>query len=613
MLSKSEEGYCVVSLPDRQHAWLGFLATAGFNLSPEVSSSLQPQPGQVLSCVVSMLPSVSSDWRLILRMSSSHLVNEKIETKGERKESQNKSDVGANGKGRPRRHPGGSHVVGKVASIHPLHIDVVLNDDSRGRIHITESKDWESDAPLSNYKVGNEVNAIVLGRASSTGGRRHGLMELSTRADSDEKDKRKYPPLSWTQIKKGDGLRGFVQDIKNGWIWISFSPYVRGRAFLPTSSTNIEECIHACKTFHPGDVVYTRVMDIDSEKRSLDVELLKPDDDSKAIELIKSHGMHARGGLIKQTKTDIMSVKTGDVVLGIIASVSGKTGITISLGPKGVGHVSLLEIHDDAVENAIENVHTGQYVCGKIMDCRDDNKDTKSSKKSIAHWNMTLKPSCGGACPAHDKAKKAPLSSKALSFLPSNATVSDLQLGQKVIGYVKAVSSVGVFVWITPNINGRVKLRQLSDTFIENPQAAFPEGRYVEGTIVDLDGGKVEMSFRHQKAMQNLDTMAEGQIVRGRVQRIEKYGVFVALEGSNITGLAHLSALADNFVQDPGKLFKLNQCTSIYPLRNQYVCFEFLDDFDSNKRSIEVCIAPDKLFVFLMCVEIQLSVLESFP
>ena len=53
------------------------------------------------------------------------------------------------------------------------------------------------------------------------------------------------------------------------------------------------------------------------------------------------------------------------------------------------------------------------------------------------------------------------------------------------------------------------------------------------------------------------------------MKRVEKFGVFVELEargksggGKKITGLAHVSELADGFVEDVGKLFPVGQGTN---------------------------------------------------
>lgn len=58
----------------------------------------------------------------------------------------------------------------------------------------------------------------------------------------------------------------------------------------------------------------------------------------------------------------------------------------------------------------------------------------------------------------------------------------------QVQGYVKNVSAVGVFVTLSSSVEARVKLGQLSDTFVEDPKAIFPVGHLVSGRILSVQG-----------------------------------------------------------------------------------------------------------------------------
>lgn len=52
------------------------------------------------------------------------------------------------------------------------------------------------------------------------------------------------------------------------------------------------------------------------------------------------------------------------------------------------------------------------------------------------------------------------------------------------------------------------------------------------------------------------EMMAPGKTVRGIVKRVEAFGVFVELSGAGITGMAHISELADDFVKAPADVFQ---------------------------------------------------------
>lgn len=60
----------------------------------------------------------------------------------------------------------------------------------------------------------------------------------------------------------------------------------------------------------------------------------------------------------------------------------------------------------------------------------------------------------------------------------------------QVSGYVKAVSSAGVFVVLARNAEARVKMGHLSDSFVKDPKEAFPEGKLVEGRVLSAADGR---------------------------------------------------------------------------------------------------------------------------
>ena len=72
---------------------------------------------------------------------------------------------------------------------------------------------------------------------------------------------------------------------------------------------------------------------------------------------------------------------------------------------------------------------------------------------------------------------------------------------------------------------------------------------------------RIELSLRSSapKAMVGLEDLQEGQTVSGRVRRVEGYGVFISLAGSGVTGLCHISEVADEKVTDLPGMFQPGQ------------------------------------------------------
>ncbi|GFH27233.1 RNA binding rRNA processing protein, partial [Haematococcus lacustris] len=135
-----------------------------------------------------------------------------------------------------------------------------------------------------------------------------------------------------------------------------------------------------------------------------------------------------------------------------------------------------------------------------------------------------------------------------------------LSRGTLVRGYVKrcVTDKGGVFVVLDRHTDGRIKLSNLSDGFIEVPETSFPEGRLVTARVAAVSPeGRVELSLRSSvlPSGRGVSELQPGELVDGRVRRVEKYGVFVDILGTQVAGLAHISELSDAKVHDVSSLF----------------------------------------------------------
>lgn len=147
-----------------------------------------------------------------------------------------------------------------------------------------------------------------------------------------------------------------------------------------------------------------------------------------------------------------------------------------------------------------------------------------------------------------------------------------------VHAFVVSTNKKGCFVRLSRFVTGRVKLKELSDSFLPDPATMFPPGRLVVGKVKQVHVKKDKMSRKDQVTVdldmresilledQNKLTFGdvqEGEKYGGVVTRIESYGVFVRLDNSEVSGLAHLSECSDDYIKslsalyDPGDLVKV--------------------------------------------------------
>lgn len=71
---------------------------------------------------------------------------------------------------------------------------------------------------------------------------------------------------------------------------------------------------------------------------------------------------------------------------------------------------------------------------------------------------------------------------------------------------------------------------------------------------------QVEMSLKKsasvQPAQKAVPTFVAGQVVNGTVTRVETYGAFIRLEGSNVSGLCHKSNVRSHLFSAFGRFFR---------------------------------------------------------
>ena len=153
-----------------------------------------------------------------------------------------------------------------------------------------------------------------------------------------------------------------------------------------------------------------------------------------------------------------------------------------------------------------------------------------------------------------------------------------------VHAYVVSTTKMGCFVRLSRSVEGRVILKELSDDFIPNPAAVFPPGRLVVGKVKSVKEssntatkkGKrnqpvvtmVDIDMRESVLLTSADRLSIDDIkinskYTGVITRVESYGVFVRIDNSDVSGLAHVSECADSYIKNifdlynPGDFVKL--------------------------------------------------------
>lgn len=136
----------------------------------------------------------------------------------------------------------------------------------------------------------------------------------------------------------------------------------------------------------------------------------------------------------------------------------------------------------------------------------------------------------------------------------------NLKIGQVVEGTISGIVKFGIFVAFE-GLEGLVHISEIEWGHVKDPITYGKINDPVKVQVIGIEGDKISLSMKRltpdpwQKAAEKYTV---GKIVRGKVDRITQFGVFLKLE-DEISGLIHLSELAVETVKDPQKVVKVGQ------------------------------------------------------
>ena len=121
--------------------------------------------------------------------------------------------------------------------------------------------------------------------------------------------------------------------------------------------------------------------------------------------------------------------------------------------------------------------------------------------------------------------------------------VEKYKVGDVVEGEITGVVDFGVFIKIEEGLEGLAHISELDWGLVESPAAIFKVGEKTKAKIITVDGDKISLSVKALKPdpwEANKEKYKKGDIIEGRVARINKFGALVILP-TGIYGLAHIS------------------------------------------------------------------------
>ena len=141
------------------------------------------------------------------------------------------------------------------------------------------------------------------------------------------------------------------------------------------------------------------------------------------------------------------------------------------------------------------------------------------------------------------------------------ALIGELTLGEIRAGTVVSLENFGVFVDIG-GAEGLVHLTELDWGHITHPRQAVAVGDKVEVEVISINPEAKRIGLSRRRILRDpwdeiATSMRRGQLVRGRVTKLTKFGAFARLvDHQAVEGLIHISELSRERVSHPREVVK---------------------------------------------------------
>jgi len=309
-------------------------------------------------------------------------------------------------------------------------------------------------------------------------------------------------------LQVGQIIRGAVKNITNYGVFIDIGG-VDG--LLHITDMTWGRIAHPSELLKIGDAVSVKVLSFDpvNEKISLGIKQLSENPWSELPE----------------------TVKMGEKIEGIVSSITDYgLFVEVAKGVEGLVHISEISWTD-----RITDLHK-HYKAGQTIEALVVSLDKENRRMS--------------------------LSIKQLKENPWDAVVGGLEVGQIVTGTVRNITDFGIFVQLSPGVDGLIHISDLSWTeHIKHPSDLFKKGDEVRAIITDINREKRKISLGLKQLDENPWENLEAKypvdsVVEGEVSKITDFGAFVKL-ASGIEGLVHISELSGNNVEHVEDIIKV--------------------------------------------------------
>lgn len=143
--------------------------------------------------------------------------------------------------------------------------------------------------------------------------------------------------------------------------------------------------------------------------------------------------------------------------------------------------------------------------------------------------------------------------------IPRKRIIKKLARGMQLTGKVTRVAEFGAFVDIGVNTDGLVHISELAPYHVGKVTDVVNVGDEVTVWIKDLNKAENRISLTMiPPGTKTIRDLQVGDLVKGRVTRLESYGAFVDI-GIGKDALLHVREMAEGYVRHPGDIVNVGE------------------------------------------------------
>jgi rRNA biogenesis protein RRP5 len=419
----------------------------------------------------------------------------------------------------------------KVVSVKDTQLNVQLAENVQGRIDVSQIFDsWEEikdrKRPLRAFSAKQVIDVRILGVHDARNHRflpithRSGrtlVFELSAKRSDREEVVRN--PLTLDKIKVGSSWVVFVNNVGDDCIWVNLSPNIRGRITALDISDDVSLLSNLESSFPIGSAIRAHVTAVDVSNNRLDL----------SARSVRTSEVSNWGNLSR-----------GMVLPGKVTRVNERT-LMVQLSDSIAGPIGLTDLADDFSEADTAKFSKNEIIRVCVTDIDAPNKKIRLSARPsrVLDSSSTVKD-------------------------PELSHLSQLKVNDIVRGFINNISEKGLFISLGGHLTAFVRVSDISDSYIKDWKTAIHVDQLVEGKVISIDQGlgHIQMSLKasvinkNYVAPLNFQDLKVSKIVTGKIRKVEDFGVFIVVDGSNnVSGLCHQSEMAEKRVNNVKALY----------------------------------------------------------